>query len=208
MIRFLFRSIVSLICFALLLLCLASLFFWWHSRSNIDVVRVAHPRLGYLDAAFNRGQAQLSFVRRAQTTIKPAWLTKPIDPAQTFFTPNPVIAWDITRLEERKLPAGMQHVKGNAEILPSLNLADAPPAADIFATDTGDAPEAIAPNLRWTHSLVLPAWLLAAGLAVLPVLWALTGFARRALRRRRALAVPEAASPVESDLESSRRPHF
>jgi hypothetical protein len=210
MIRFLLRSIVSLICFALLLLALASLFFWQHSKTNIDVVRVAHPKVGYFDAAFNAGQAQLSFVRRADTTLKPAWLSKPINPAEHFLTPNPVIWWDFNRLEDRELPANMRHVKGNAEIMPTLNPADAPPAADIFAADSADsaAPAATASTLRWTHSLVLPGWLLSAGLAVLPVLWMLTGITRRALRRRPVETPAQDAENAQENPASSRRPHF
>ena len=204
MIRFLIRSIVSLICFALLLLAVASVYLWRHSYSHIDVVRVAHPRVGYLDAAFNQGKAQLSFVRRADKAVGPSWLSKPINPTETFFTPNPVLMWDIAA-QERKLPAGVLHVKGNAEILPSLDMSQAPPAADPFA-DTAFEP-ATASNLRWTHSLVMPGWAPAAALAVLPVLWLLTGLLRRARRRRAAEA--EADAPVElSDPDSSRRPHF
>lgn len=183
-IRFFFGA-AALLSFLALLAVLA---LWRDSRETVHMGRYGGEKWGYYDVAFNQGRVQVTGIRQSAGKLAPHWLTRPV-PEQEMMTANPMVIWDFDA-EQKEYRAGVVYRKGLAQ------------------WSTSGADDEVLSEAKTAHAVIMPAWVAAGALAVLPVLWVLIAIPTRAVRRRRRAALErqqgDQASAEEGDVRQSR----
>ena len=163
-----FVGVLALVSFLALIGVLA---LWRDSKETLHMARYGGEK-GYYDIAFNQGRVQVTGIRRSVRELSPHWLTRPV-PSQPMMTANPLVMWDFSTPEKvvweskSEQPARIVYRKGLAQ----------------WSATGADDEELTEP--RTGHAVIMPAWVAAAALAVLPALWLLVKIPARALRRRK-----------------------